>query len=228
MHDRSRHTGHGITKSNNDLGRNDTVEIAIYVFCVMYSPGPVNILAMHQAVSGRRRSVFMFCLGVGMAMFTGLLLLGTIGEALVSDRFLTVIAIAGSAYILYLALQFWTAWPRPNAGGPSGKPLGLRTGFLLQLLNPKGFIVILPVTTVMFPAAGIEGRQIAFVGALISFGAIGAPGLYAVAGAMIGQRFTESRLFRWFNRATAVMLVFVACSIIYDFFFAANGQGVMK
>lgn len=103
--------------------------------------------------------------------------------------------------------------------------LRLHTGYLLQILNPKGFIVILPVTTVMFPAAGIHGADLIGWAALISLGAIGAPGVYAAGGSLLGRRFVQPRFFRLFNRTMALMLVFVGLSIIYDFFIAGSVGG---
>lgn len=198
------------------------MEIALYTFCVMYSPGPVNILALNDALKGRGWEISGYCIGVGLGMFTGFLVLGYVGIAIVTGFLLSWFAALGSTYILYLAYQLWTAQPHLEPAGPAGQSLRLHNGYLLQILNPKGFIVILPVTTIMFPAAGIHGVDIIGYAGLISLGAIGAPSIYAVGGALIGRRFMQPRFFRLFNRAMAVMLVFVAGSIVYDFFIAGT------
>lgn len=201
------------------------MEIAIYTFCVMYSPGPVNILALNDALKGRRWGIAGYCVGVGLAMFTGFLVLGYVGEMVIAAPFLTWLAASGSVYILYLAYQLWIARPCYETTGQDDKSLRFHTGYLLQLLNPKGFIVILPVTTVMFPAADIHGAAIIGCAGLISLGAIAAPGVYAAGGTLIGRRFIQARFFLLFNRIMAVMLVFVACSIVYDFFIAGSAGG---
>lgn len=201
------------------------MEIALYTFSVMYSPGPINILALNDAFKGRGWSIYGYCVGVGLAMFTGFLVLGYVGEAVVRDSFLPWLAGLGSAYILYLAHQLWMAQPYIETAPQNERPLRFRNGYLLQLLNPKGLIVILPVTTIMFPAAGIHGAGIIGCAGLISLAAMGAPGVYAAGGAFMGHRFMQPRFARLFNRAMAVMLVFVAGSIVYDFFIVGAFSG---
>lgn len=200
------------------------MEIALYAFSVMYSPGPVNVLAMNGALNGNGRAMAGYCIGVGAGMFSAFLLLGYVGEALVRQTLLPWLAAAGSAYILYLAFRLFlshgtTEQPAQNA--PS--QLRFREGYLLQILNPKGFIVILPVVTVMFPAADITGIDIALSSGLISLGAIGAPASYAALGGLVGRRIRTKRYFHLFNKAMALTLALVACSIIHDFFVATPG-----
>lgn len=195
------------------------MEIALYVFSVMYSPGPVNILGFNAGLTGSARDSIGFCLGVGAAMFTWFLVSGYLGEALtvVYRSALPYIALAGGTYILYFAYKMLLS----GEGGqtiPLNRGLRFRDGYLVQLLNPKGMVVILPVTTVMFPAAHITGVRILVCSALIAAGAVGGPGSYWAAGFLAGRRIQQTRHLRLFNSAMGVMLVMVALSIIYDFF----------
>ena len=197
------------------------MEIALYVFSVMYSPGPVNILALNGGLTARLRTLAGYCVGVGAGMFSAFLALGYVGEALVRQSLLPYLAAAGSAYILYLAYRLFASsvsTGRPD--GSEGARLRFREGYVLQVLNPKGFIVILPVVTFMFPAAHISGIGVALSAGLISLGAIGAPASYAVLGALAARRIPTDRYLRLFNKAMALMLVVVAVSILYDFFVA--------
>lgn len=200
------------------------MEIALYALSVMYSPGPVNILAMNGALNGNGRAMAGYCIGVGAGMFSAFLVLGYVGEALVRQTILPWLAAAGSTYILYLAFRlFISQGPTEQPAENARSRLRFREGYLLQILNPKGFIVILPVATVMFPAAGITGIDIALSSGLISLGAIGAPASYAALGGLVGRRIRTERYFRLFNKAMALMLALVAFSIIHDFFVATAG-----
>ena len=201
------------------------MEIALYAFGVMYSPGPVNVLALNGGLNGRGRALAGYCIGVGTGMFCAFLVLGYIGEAVVRQSLLPYLAALGSAYILYLAWHLYTADVSTAGDESGGTRLRFREGYLLQLLNPKGFVLILPVVTVMFPAAGITGIDIALYAGLIALGAIGAPASYAIAGALTGRRIRNARYLKAFNRIMALALVLVACSIAYDFFFAASPAG---
>ena len=198
------------------------MEIAIYTFCVMYSPGPVNLLAFNAGLRVHPWRLAGYCVGVGTAMFSVFLVLGYLGAAVVRSALLPYFAAAGSAYILYLAYHLFTAridWHRQT---PAATRMRFHQGYLLQLLNPKGWVLVLPVTTVMFPAAGLSGYQIPVCALLISLGAIGAPGSYAVLGRMAGRRIGNARTSAFVNKAMALVLVAVAVSIVYDFFIAGT------
>ena len=151
------------------------MEIAIYAVSVLYSPGPVNLLALKAGLRGPDWRVAEYCLGVGLAMFTCFALLGLAGSVLVRDRLMPWLAGVGAAYIAYPAWCLFRDDPRLETETGGRPDLHLGRGYLLQFLNPKGLMVILPVVTVMFPAAEIEGWEIPAIAALISLGAIGAP-----------------------------------------------------
>ena len=130
------------------------MEIAIYAVSVLYSPGPVNLLALKAGLRGPDWRVAEYCLGVGLAMFTCFALLGLAGSVLVRDRLMPWLAGVGAAYIAWRLFQVDPRLETEAGGRPD---LHLGRGYLLQFLNPKGLMVILPVVTVMFPAAGIHG-----------------------------------------------------------------------
>lgn len=196
------------------------MEIAIYVFSIMYSPGPVNILGFNAGLTGHAKRTAGFCFGVGAAMFSWFILLGYLGEAVaaVYHGALPYIASIGSAYILYLAWKMLFARADTQGEASPASILRFRDGLLLQALNPKGMVVILPVTTIMFPAAHITGLGIVACAALISIGAVGAPGSYCAVGAMAGSRFRNRRYLGMANKVMGILLISVAFSIIYDFF----------
>lgn len=196
------------------------MEIALYVFSVMYSPGPVNILGFNSGLKGLGLRSMGFCAGVGAAIFTWFMVLGYLGEAFTAiyHGALPYIAVTGSLYILYLAYKMAFSRADGQESASANSQLHFRDGYLLQLLNPKGMVLIVPVTTLMFPAAHITGCWILGCSALISIGAVGAVASYCVAGSFAGQRIRQARHLNLFNRVMGVMLLVVALSIIYDFF----------
>jgi len=197
------------------------MEIALYVFSVMYSPGPVNILALNGGLNGNGRTLTGYCVGVGAGMFSAFLVLGYVGEALVRQAVLPYLAAAGSTYILYVAYRLFVSEVSTGQGDVDERArLRFREGYFLQVLNPKGVIVILPVATLMFPAANIAGVDVTLCAGLISLGAIGAPASYAMLGALAVRRIRTDRYLQLFNKAMALMLVVVSGSIFYDFFMA--------
>jgi len=195
------------------------MEIFLFTLSVMYSPGPVNALGFNAGLHGElRRTVGFFC-GVGVAIFIQLIVLGYAGEAFISKNWLPYLALAGAGYTLYLSIKVMTSVAGPSTQGKRStmSKLTFMNGLVIQGVNPKSMLVVLPVTTVMFPAAHITGVMILIVSMLIGVGAGGAPALYSILGAILGKKLNSETHFTLFNRLMGVMLFGVGLSMFYDF-----------
>ncbi|TKI07909.1 LysE family translocator [Martelella alba] len=201
------------------------MEIFLYTLGVMYSPGPVNFMGMNAGLTGQFKKTFGFFIGVGCAMFTLFIILGFAGEAVISHRYLPYISLMGSLYTFYLAFKMLASTIQIDSvsGEPDAhKTLTFWNGFFIQALNPKGMLVVLPVTTVMYPAAHITGSMIFLVSMLISFGGAVAPGLYSFFGTIIGKKIKNDAWLNLINKIMGVMLVIVAVFMTYDFVMSIN------
>lgn len=199
------------------------MDIFLYAFSVMYSPGPVNFMALNAGLTGTARRSTGFFIGVGCALLLLFVLFGYTGEVLVSQGMLPYISLVGGLYTLYLAYQVYTARTViPPAGetpaSGASKTLTFWNGLLIQLLNPKGIMVVLPITSVMMPAAHISGVSIALVSALLGIAGGGAPGLYALLGAVLGRGIRREACFTLFNRLMGVALVVCAYFMFETFY----------
>ncbi|KRP49751.1 LysE family translocator [Pseudomonas poae] len=195
------------------------MDIFLYAFSVMYSPGPVNLMGLNAGLTGKLRRSSGFYLGVGCAMLLMFVLFGYTGEAIVSQAALPYISLIGGAYTLYLAYQVFTA--RTVVEEDSAAPIKALTfwnGLVIQLLNPKGIVAVLPITSVMLPAAHITGASIFGVSALLALGAVGAPWVYALLGALLGRRISGAAAFTWFNRCMGLALAACAGFMFHGFY----------
>lgn len=187
-----------------------------YAIGVMYTPGPVNLLGLNSGINGELRASLGFFVGVGTAMLILLLVFGWIGSAWVRGPGLVVISTVGSLYILYLAAKIAVTSIRLEIAGARAAGLSFRDGLVMQLLNPKGIIATLPIAAIQFPAAGVHGASLLAWSSVIAALAIGAPGSYCVVGHLVGRRIANPRVFRYFNIAMALLLVYVAATIAYQ------------
>ena len=97
------------------LSHGRPLEIAIYAVSVLYSPGPVNLLALKAGLRGPDWRVAEYCLGVGLAMFTCFALLGLAGSVLVRDRLMPWL-LHNAGYDPAAAVRFMRTWG-PKHGG---------------------------------------------------------------------------------------------------------------
>ncbi|OZG70173.1 transporter [Hahella sp. CCB-MM4] len=197
------------------------LEIFAYAVGIMYSPGPVNLLALNLGMNGRFRSSVSFYLGVGCALFLMFMVFGYTGAWLVDEGNRLVISILGCGYIFYLGIKLGMANLKISDQAQEPIMVGFREGLLMQLLNPKGLIATLPIATLQFPAENIVGSKIFLCSALLSILAVGAPGIWAFIGAGMIRRYIKPGYFRYLNMAMSLLLILVACDIAYGELYAA-------
>ncbi|HBS81932.1 LysE family translocator [Vreelandella alkaliphila] len=198
--------------------------IVAYALGAMYTPGPVNLLGLSVGINGQAKKSLGFCLGVGTAMFTYLLLLGWAGAAWIDDEALIVVSALGCSYIVYLAIKIARSSAdlssdlntQLNNHDHTVHLLRFRDGLVMQLLNPKAIIATLPLATLQFPAAGIEGISLVVWAFGLAILAAGAPGSYVLMGSLVGQRIQSAGIIQGFNWVMAGLLVAVALSIGYE------------
>lgn len=191
------------------------MEIFLYTLSVMYSPGPVNFMGLNSGLHGKFKQTLGFFVGVGCAVLFLFLTLGYLGEAIIPKSWLHYIALPGATYTFYMAFKMLNS--NVESTNQTGQQLTFLNGFLIQLFNPKGILLILPVTTIMYPAAQITGAMIFVVSLIISIGASGAPLVYALAGSLLGNKISDPKWFNYLNKFMAIMLIVTGLSMLWDF-----------
>ncbi|BFM49972.1 LysE family transporter [Marinomonas sp. THO17] len=191
------------------------LEILVFAFTIMYTPGPVNFIALFAGVNNQGWQAFRFCLGVGLAMFFLFLTLGYLGSELVTPTIQKIIAVSGGLYIAYLALKILYASRHFNLEAQDANRLNFKMGFVLQACNPKALVVIVPITTVLFPQANITGNAILIWSMILASMACGASSLYLLIGSKMKSVATAPKRMNWINRLMALLLLIVAVDFIF-------------
>ncbi len=120
-----------------------TLQLIIFLFPLAYSPGPGN---MFFAAIGAKFGVFntLSCsLGYHIATWIVTFLIGNGFHYILIEypNVFAVIGIIGSAYVFYLAWQFLQASQIKYQS--EDKKIGIISGVLLLVLNPKAYLIIL-------------------------------------------------------------------------------------
>jgi threonine/homoserine/homoserine lactone efflux protein len=187
------------------------LEIILYAVGVMYTPGPVNFIGLNSGIQ-KQSGMLGFFVGVSTGMTILFLAVSFVGAQLISDTLLQWSAALGTACIVWLSYKIF----RSDVSGQwdeKVRPLAFADGVLMQILNPKGFSVALPLATVQFPAAGITGGSLVAWSVGLAFLGLGAPSLYYGCGRLLGRRIYQASYLKWINRLMAVFLLFVAVNM---------------
>lgn len=191
------------------------LEVFAYGIGVMYSPGPVNMIGFNEGLNGKFKSSIRFFAGVGAAMLILCVLLGYVGQVLVSESYLPFISIIGCSYILYLAFKILTAPKSSNTKSVNKVQLRFQDGFIVQVFNPKAMLALVPITTVQLPAAGVTGAAILPVALAIGILAMWAPGSYSYFGDIARHNAHIERYLWLINKITGWLLVIAAIAMFY-------------
>ena len=192
------------------------LEIFVYGIGVMYSPGPVNLIAFNEGIRGNFRTSIGFFAGVGIAMFVLCFALGYAGQFLVTDTSLPIIALIGCVFILYLAYKILRSSASIEEEAGSTKRVQFTDGFFIQLFNPKAMLALVPITTIQFPAANITGVEIALFSAVIGLLAMWAPGSYSFFGSIVGKALLARKYLQLLNTLTGLLLIIAAVAMFYS------------
>lgn len=186
------------------------LEIFLFALAMMYSPGPVNMLSLFAGVSDYGWRALRFCAGVGVAMCLLFVVTGYLGSSFMTEALQGAAALAGGSYIAYLALKIIKASFIAQKAANTPHNLTFVSGFLMQLTNPKAMIAVLPIVTVQFPSAHVEGVMILLMSIILGTMAGGAPASYFVAGYQLKQAVLNPIAMRWLQRVMGGMLLFLA------------------
>ena len=201
------------------------LEIFLYGIGVMYSPGPVNIMGFNEGLKGKFFESMSFFAGVGAAMLLLCTALGFLGEYIVRKSALPYLATAGCAYIVYLSFKIYRSTSELDLSDGSDDAsstkttLGFINGLLIQLLNPKAMLALVPITTIMFPATGVLGVEIVWYAVAIGLLAMWAPGSYSYVGALINKRGPSRSFLKVFNYFMVLLLLGSAVILFYEHVF---------
>lgn len=108
------------------------------------SPGPgIAALVSVGRRSGVRRGLRYFgAMQIGLALAVALSAAGLLGAVLSSPVAIGVLALAGTAYLVFLAVQIAAA-PVGVARDAAGAEPGVIGGFLLGVANPKAYLAFI-------------------------------------------------------------------------------------
>ncbi len=187
----------------------DSILMAMIVFALVgaATPGPVNLIATSTAVHSGLSAAFKHVVGASVAYA---LVVFTTGSVLYQismwlPKLELWMQIIGSAFLSYLAYKIYTA-PVNGIKLENSKPSSWFQGALVQLLNPKAWLVAMSGVS-LYVIGQIEQQKWLWLYTLVSLIAclIGV-GLWAFIGSLFARYLQEPTRQRAFNRTMAIAL----------------------
>ena len=170
----------------------------------MFSPGPNILSVIGTSMGAGRQSGKALALGIatGSFLWGSLTLLGLTTLMALYASVMTVIKIAGAAYLLWLAFKAFRSAALPDQvairqfGISGGFWTYYRRGLLIQMTNPKAVL-----TWIAIMSLGMDATTPLWAGAIILLGttilSIGGHIAYAVAFSTIRMVSAYRRARRW-------------------------------
>ena len=191
------------------------ISMILYSISIIYSPGPINFIGLNQGVSNKLNSSKGYFVGVGVAFYILLLILGYTGEKLIKKEYLLYISIIGSIYMFYLSYKIIKTSVSLNDEKHISR-LTFRDGFFMEIMNPKAMLATLPIATIYYPVNSVDGVKVLGVSFVLALMASSAPFGYALIGTCFSDMIQNEKMIRVFNTVLALLLVYVGYSIFKD------------
>jgi threonine/homoserine/homoserine lactone efflux protein len=193
----------------------------LFNLALTVSPGPNFALVSRLAISGSRQAALGASVGIAAASVIYAVLSMT-GLAVLMKEIGWLaggVQIVGGCYLVYLGLSAW--FDAGTAMSPS-KPIdarngwyGLRSGFLVDLSNPKGITFFVGLYAAVIPYNTALWAKAVIIAGGFSIEVMWY-GLVAMLLSTRGARAVYTRMGRWAERLVGTLLLGFGLRLIYD------------
>jgi threonine/homoserine/homoserine lactone efflux protein len=121
-------------------------------------------------------------------------------------QILPIMRVAGSIYMVWLALKIALAKPIGEVG-PGGRPISFLAAVGFQWVNPKAWVMALSALATYGGVAEGYTRSVLFIAALCAVMTVPCGGVWMVFGASLRRLLMDPRVIRPFNWRMAALLV---------------------
>jgi threonine/homoserine/homoserine lactone efflux protein len=194
--------------------------LALYL-AVTISPGPNFAVISRLAVSGSRRAAYGASLGIGLAsiIYAGLSMAGLAVLLKEIGWLARAVQVCGGCYLIYLGVSSWIgAGAMQRSADPvalRGGWYGLRTGFIVDLSNPKSIAFFVGLYAVAVPSETALWAKIAIIAGCFILETL----WYALVATVLSTPAAVAayrRAGKWIERSIGVVLAGFGVRMIYD------------
>jgi threonine/homoserine/homoserine lactone efflux protein len=182
--------------------------LAVFAFVASITPGPNNLMLMTSGVKYGFGRTLPHLAGVILGFALMIAVVG-LGLDVLFKRFpqiLPIMRIAGSLYMVWLALKIALAKPIGEVE-PGGRPIGFLAAAGFQWVNPKAWMMVLSALATYGGVVDDYTSSVLFIAALSALITAPCSGAWTLFGASLSRLLTDPRVTRPFNWTMAALLV---------------------
>ncbi|WP_416898224.1 MAG: LysE family translocator [Minwuia sp.] len=182
------------------------ISLLIFAAVATLTPGGATTLATASGVQfGYWRSLPLLAGNAGGLAILCATAGAGLGALLLAVPELTLaMRVAGSAYLLWLAWRIGSAGP-PSSGGRT-EPMGVLTGLLLLVVNPKAWTMALGGAASFATLAASPAELALILGGVFGLSGITALSLWCAGGTLLGKVIRSDRQWRAANVTLGLLL----------------------
>jgi len=191
--------------------------LAAFAFVASITPGPNNLMLMTSGVKYGFGRTLPHLVGVVLGFALMIALVG-LGLGVVIARYpqiLPVMRIAGSLYMVWLALRIALAKPIGEVE-PGGRPIGFFAAAAFQWVNPKVWALAVGALAAYAGVLDSYAGGVLLIAALCALIAVPCCFAWTLFGASLSRLLRDPRVARPFNWTMAVLLVASIAPAIFE------------
>lgn len=187
-----------------------TVLLPMLIFALVgaITPGPVNLVATSAGARFGTLRTLPHVLGATLG-YTLVVFLSGVGMGELLHRYPAILngfKFAGAALLLYLAWKIGTSAATQHASTSQSKAPHLIQGALLQILNPKAWLVAITGVSLFVTVQPEPDTYLGFFCGISFLACLIGVGFWACAGQLIGRFLARSRAQLYFYRSMGLLL----------------------
>lgn len=186
-----------------------------FLWVAAITPGPNNMLLTASGANfGFQRSLWLMVgIMIGMQLMLLMVSFGIGGLILLYPSLHLVLKIAGSAYLLWLAWKIATAqYEKLETDNAPAAPMPFWQGGLLQLINPKAWLMVLGAVASFSLAGEAYRASVAAISIGLALVNVLSGIIWLSFGSLIGRILSSRRAWAIFNLAMGVLTA--ACVLL--------------
>lgn len=184
--------------------------LVTYTVVMSITPGPNNLLLLSSGLTFGLTRTGWHMAGILCGVLLQICVTGA-GLAVLFTRFShlqTVLKLAGTLYMLWLARRLWNAGELKSVS--AARPIGLGAAMVFQFVNPKAWVMATTIIAAFVPAGEAYAERVVTAGLIFTGVSLPCIAIWAASGAWLRSAVQNTATRQRVNRSMAALSALTA------------------